>query len=378
MPGDDFALLIMRGDDFAEPPSPAFVPPPELVCAACGETLPVERFSHSQLEESNGRWGRCISCVDLQARLECTVSPVKTFLERLFSKDEAALFQQWCNDTDVINPNNIPIYDVNTLYHVLLSRYQPLPVLCRQVDQVTRLYPLHTAIQQALEDNKEQDPRQNQSIDVFRQGIQQIYLADPEVIGFPHPVTGLLPFQMAAAASATTTTLFDNSSTSIENKKRKRSLSDDDEGREEPEQQGLLLECLNGDDERREEGEGKQVGLILQSLNDDDEDRVEQVALSSELLNRDDKVRDEEQIYDSRSKQQLGLIFELLRAYPRAISEKLMDPQAMHYDPDFYSGYGRKSNEIEASNIDWNTVEYVYSDDEEDEDDEDAKHSLVQ
>lgn len=78
----------------------------------------------------------------------------------------------------------------------------------------------------------------------------------------------------------------------------------------------------------------------------------------------------------------MDLTYNLLKACPRLIHQKLLDPNEMKYSPEFFTGYASSTTAPEAllqrhpeaaslvqaaAVVDWDNVEYVYSTDEDGE-----------
>ena len=74
----------------------------------------------------------------------------------------------------------------------MLERYPIFGKICNTMDPVTMLYPLQKAIRQEL---------------IWTNGVKIILDSAPEILSFPDPRFGLLPFQLAAESDEGTVDL---------------------------------------------------------------------------------------------------------------------------------------------------------------------------
>lgn len=156
-------------------------------CVACDTEFLREKFSKSQLKKRYDL-RRCRKCVsgDVQqkvtASIQATCRPVSKFIQVLFSEEEKDRFDVWIlqngKSKDVIRVVENP--SLTYVFDRLLSEYkEPFQGLCGKVDPVTNLYPLQKAARMGLR---------------WDRGVRYVYEAGDDVIGFPDPESGLLPF----------------------------------------------------------------------------------------------------------------------------------------------------------------------------------------
>ena len=158
-------------------------------CAACLEKN--KQYSRDEMRLHPAE-RRCETCVREGRRCAKRFHPhpVSSFFNKVFGADEQKKFDAWMDENkkllDVLDGDEDYEKEMNDFDRILgCYNKEYFSLLCKEVD-ADCLYPLQKAIELNLN---------------WEQGVYHIYLADEEVISFTHPVTMLLPFQMAATVS---------------------------------------------------------------------------------------------------------------------------------------------------------------------------------
>ena len=155
-------------------------------CSSCQEDLSENHYLNTEWSKpSDSSDRRCTNCISF-----INIDPVLVFFHTVFSKEQENFFLSWKKKQEAATPRLLLLEAgqqdcPKNAFARLLPIYPPFKQLCNTVDPESRLYPLQKAAELRL------------SWDL---GVRYIYEACQEVIGFPHPVSGLLPFQIAARA----------------------------------------------------------------------------------------------------------------------------------------------------------------------------------
>lgn len=189
----------------------------DIQCQLCDETSALQRFKRHATERGDigpnstprqvvdlwvrsivARTKRWTSARRFQRALEDAVEPasVSHFVEELFLPNERQRFEAWlAMDVDEI----VLIHGKKTLknpwkmfFHEFWARHKNHIEACSEKDPATGFYPLQKAF------------RMKKQLS-WDEGLKQIYHGSANIRGFPFvqdPETGLFPFQAAAAAAS--------------------------------------------------------------------------------------------------------------------------------------------------------------------------------